>query len=61
MLLTIGITQCYIYLEYISLPTNVKLVVWDITVTSRLSTHSFKYTSWLSLHFLANFLGFKIY
>ena len=31
------------------------------TVTSRLSTHPFKYASWLSTHFLAKKIGFKIY
>jgi len=34
---------------------------WHVTVVSRLSTHSFKYASQLSTHFLAKHLGFKIY
>jgi hypothetical protein len=36
-------------------------IYFDITVVSRLSTHSFKYASQLSTHFLAKNLGFKIY
>ena len=34
--------------------------VWN-TVTSCLSMHPFKYASWLSMHFLAKKIGFKIY
>ena len=35
---------------------------WDSnTITSHLSTHPLKYASWLSMHFLAKILGFKIY
>ncbi len=33
----------------------------DCTVVSHLSKHSFKYASWLSTHFWAKHLGFKIY